>query len=231
MCFFPHWTVLTIHKQNSVFFSSITFSKNFKLTIKNINFKLPIESKAIYPYTSSHCATSPPFFPSTASAAIFFVATPSNWWFGIHNWWSSPIGKAMGTWITQTNPSSIQNKFPRIAKRLIWIAQGFFWSGMTTRKPLRSITQTPPLEYMYTDDLLSDSWSSSVHLCAHSGVPSSSNTTKPVANRQSSADQQHLREGQTMVWVMVINPHWNPETNGSMGKLWSSIPIEILKKI
>ena len=84
--------------------------------------------------------------------------------------------------------------------------------------------------YMYTDDLLSDSWSSSVHLCAHSGVPSSSNTTKPVANRQSSADQQHLREGQTMVWVTVINPHWNPETNGSMGKLWSSIPSEILKK-
>ena len=63
-----------LHKQSSVFFQHYFFQK---LQIDHQKHKLPIESKAIYSYTSSHCATSPPFFPSTESAAIFFVATPS----------------------------------------------------------------------------------------------------------------------------------------------------------
>ena len=124
-----------------------------KLQVDNRRHELPIESKAAHSYTSSHCATKAHHFSKHSISSKFFWATSSNWWFGIHNWWSSPFGKAMGTWINPRNPKSIPKKFLGLHRNWIEISKGFVWSGigMTTRKPLRRNPQKQPLELHEND--------------------------------------------------------------------------------
>ena len=130
-----HWAVLA--QTEFCLFSTITFSKNFRLTIEDMNCLL--NRRLAHSYTSSHCVTKAHHFSKHSISSKFFWATSSNWWFGVNNWWSSPFGKAMGTWINPRNPKSIPKKFLGLHRNWIEISKGFVRSGigMTTRKPLR----------------------------------------------------------------------------------------------
>ena len=94
----------------------------------------------------------------------FFVATSSNWLFGIYNWWSSPIGKADYGYL------DYPNNFPEVSQRnslgLHWdygffkVCSGVEWqqespqevSPKNIQKPAnyRNSTQgTPPVQWIY----------------------------------------------------------------------------------